>query len=218
MKQEALHSSLHSRLANSIRDTVATAKAGERIASVREVAAQYKVSVNTARMALMLLQHEGLITLRQGSGIYVNAPPPVKADQHIAILVEMDILRPGTSPYFLGIVNRLRHVLEERDMDYRLHIGHAFESEHSRGDPTTRGFFTDVPNNHVSGVLAVATLPNDKLGNPLKTQGIPSVGMDNPYGFFDATVCLDYRGMTQLGAETLIKMGCKRPAIIGWGC
>ncbi len=221
MKKNSLHSSLHGRLVDKIRRAVEKSQPGDRVLSVRELAAKYEVSVNTARMALVVLQHEGLISLKHGSGGYVNpapvAPVPAASDRHIAILVELDILQPGTSPFFLKIVNRLRKVFRGRKLDYRLHIGHACEPEDSFGAMTSNGFFNDLANHHVSGVVAVATLPKIQLLQPLREQGVPIVGMNNRWDVCDASVNLDYAGMLKLGAETLIQQGCRKLAMVGWG-
>ncbi len=175
----------------------------------------YGASLVTVRNALLLLASEGWIDVRHGSGCYVSRQ--FGTDRHVAILVELDILKPGTSPYFLTIVNRLRRIFSQGGQPYRLHIGFASEAQDAYGDPTCHGFLEDVEDGHVSGVVAVATLPRTKLVEPLLERNIPTVGMDFPGRTFKAAVCLDYRGMHCLGAQTLIQQGCRRLAMVGGG-
>lgn len=129
---------------------------------MRAIARRYGVSLVTAREALILLEKEGWLDVRHGSGCYITREH--KPDRHIAILSELDILRPGISPYFPRIVNRLRGVFRSRNLPFRIHIGFAAGPEDSKGDPTDQGFFDDIENDHVSGVVAVATLPKNKRG------------------------------------------------------
>lgn len=215
MVSRDLHAALHERVADQVLRDFKGLPRGAKLDSMRALAGRYDVSLVTVREALLLLEGSGWLELRHGSGCYVARPLPV--DRHTAILVELDILRTNTSPFFLRIVNRLRRMLSDRGQPFRLHIGFATELEHGRGDPTCHGFMEDLENDHVSGVLAVATLPKQQFIMPLRKQGIPIIGMDFPRSGFDATVCLDYGGMLRLGAETLIAQGCRRLAMAGGG-
>jgi DNA-binding LacI/PurR family transcriptional regulator len=179
---------------------------------MRALAKRYKVGLVTVREALLFLEREGWVTLRHGSGTYVARVQAT--DRHVAILVELDILKPGTSPYFLRIVNRLRHYFSERQIPYRIHIGFANGSHKVTGDPTCYGFMDDLENDHVSGVIAVATLPDKRWAEPTKQRNIPIVGMDLQH-VFDAVVCMDYSEMLRLGADALIEQGCRKLAFIG---
>lgn len=213
MKSRDIHATLHERVAREILKDFKGLPVGAKLDSMRGLAGRYGVSLVTVREALLLLEEQGWVELRHGSGCYVGRQQT--PDRHIAILVEMDILRPGTSPFFLHIVNRLRRIFSDRKQPFRLHIGFATEPKDAYGDPTCHGFLEDLEDDHVSGVVAVATLPRPKLLTPLKERRIPLVGMDFSGG--EATVCLDYSGMLRLGAETLLAQGCRRLAMVGGG-
>jgi DNA-binding LacI/PurR family transcriptional regulator len=210
-KARDLHSTLHERVARQVLHDSRDLPLAAKLDPMRALAVRYAVSLVTIREALLLLEQEGWLELKHGKGCYVRRSQT--PDRHIAILVELDILRPGTSPFFLSIVNRLRWIFSHRQQSFRLHIGHATEPEHAFGDPTCHGFLDDVENDHVSGVVAVATLPRLKLVTPLRKRNIPSVGMD--INGFDGTVSLDYRQMLREGAGILIRQGCRRLAMVG---
>lgn len=210
-KARDIHSVLHERVARQVLHDSRDLPLASKLEPMRALVVRYAVSLVTIREALLLLEREGWLELQHGKGCYVRRSQT--PDRHIAILVELDILRPGTSPYFLAIVNRLRWLFSQRQQSFRLHIGHATEPEHAYGDPTCHGFLDDVENDHVSGVVAVATLPRHKFLAQLKKRNIPSVGMD--LNGFDGTVSLDYRQMVCNGVETLIRQGCRRLAMVG---
>ncbi|MFG2898118.1 GntR family transcriptional regulator [Streptomyces zaomyceticus] len=68
--------SLRHAIADDLRTQIATGhlKAGERLPSEPQLAAQYKVSTATLRLALALLQAEGLIEKVHGKGNFVRPP------------------------------------------------------------------------------------------------------------------------------------------------
>lgn len=210
---EDIHSALHERVARQVLHDSRGLPPAAQLEPMRALALRYAVSLVTIREALLLLEREGWLELKHGKGCYIRRS--LTPDRHVAILVELDILRPGTSLYFLTIVNRLRRHFSGCRQPFRLHIGYATESEHAFGDPTCHGFIEDVEDDHVSGVVAVATLPRKKFMEPLKKRAIPCVGMD--FEAFDGTVSLDYREMLRVGAETLIHQGCRRLAMVGGG-
>lgn len=61
------------RIAQDIRDKIATGRysPGDKLPSLRELIAQYGVSAEPVRSALLILQAEGLLEGHQGKGVYV---------------------------------------------------------------------------------------------------------------------------------------------------
>jgi DNA-binding transcriptional regulator YhcF (GntR family) len=55
------------------RISTGTLKAGDKLPSVRELAAEAGVNVNTARAVYARLEHEGLIRSEQGRGTFVTS-------------------------------------------------------------------------------------------------------------------------------------------------
>ena len=214
MARSEVHALRHERLAERIRGDLGRSKPGDRIEPVRAMAKRYGVSITTLRSALRLLHKEGLVTLRQGCGSRVKQPPR-SDDRHIAILTDLNILSPSVSPFFSAIVNRLRHILIHKGQSSRLYVGTATMTPQLHG-LTCQDFLEDMPKDCFSGVAAVATEPHPSWVAPLKQRGVPIVGMDGPPGAYDAFVSLDVDGMLQLGAEMLIRQGCRKLAMVGW--
>ncbi|WP_368051239.1 winged helix-turn-helix domain-containing protein [Micromonospora sp. C28SCA-DRY-2] len=65
------------RIAQDIRDKISSGEyaPGDKLPSLREMIAQYGVSAEPVRSALLILQAEGLIEGHQGKGTYVTPRP-----------------------------------------------------------------------------------------------------------------------------------------------
>lgn len=66
------------RIAQDIRDKITSGeyRLGDKLPSLRELTAQYGVSAEPVRSALLILQAEGLLEGQQGRGVYVTAGSP----------------------------------------------------------------------------------------------------------------------------------------------
>jgi GntR family transcriptional regulator len=79
MSPEA-HSGVAGRIAEDLRVAISEGRygPGAKLPPVRDLAAQYRVSRNTAAKAITQLRNEGMITTRYGSGAYVREGHPVR--------------------------------------------------------------------------------------------------------------------------------------------
>lgn len=66
---------LGAQLARSLRDWIAGAEPGARLPSVRDLAAEAGVNVNTVRAVYQRLENEGLLSSEQGRGTFVAGHP-----------------------------------------------------------------------------------------------------------------------------------------------
>jgi hypothetical protein len=205
---------MHDRVAAAIRKDLGSLKPGQRLDSMRNLASHYQVSLNTIRMALVLLQQEGQIELRHGSGCYRKVPDG--QDRHVAILVELDVFLPGVSHFFGFAIQKLRSFFEAASIPSRLYVGHV-AGDTPVQDLTCIDFLQDVQRRSICGVAAIATVPFWKWTDSLRRQGVPIVGMGGPCNQFDAVVDTDLAGGTRTAIRLLAEAGRHRPALLGWG-
>ncbi len=85
---------------------------GERLPVEADLAVELKVAVGTLRKALALLEDEGLLERRQGSGTYVKKPPKEAAYQ----LFRLELLSGGGTPHAdtLNVSREKNHEVAEQ--------------------------------------------------------------------------------------------------------
>ncbi|MEI7437160.1 MAG: GntR family transcriptional regulator, partial [bacterium] len=216
MNKKAIHTRRHERLADELRSTVKAAQPGERIDSMEVIAARYDVSINTARMALVLLQHEGWVRLRHGSGCYVSRPESPVKGRSIAILSEYNLLLSPRSSVFSHIMNELRLFLDTKGHSSRLYIGHTVLQGMQSATFTCSDFLEDLALDRVSGVAALATLPIYSWTEEVRTKGIPIVATGPWNERFSGVVDLDCVSAIRDAILGFFETGRRRPAFIGW--
>lgn len=161
------------------------------------------------REALVVLVQEGLIERRHGSGTYRTD----RTHQHaIGVLMDLDISHPGTSPYFLRVMQQVRGFLEKAGYQVKLYTG--------RQDPTTlpgeltcHEFIEDVQANQVGGVVAVSAIPHPSWTDLLNQRGIPIVGLGNKYEY---RVLEDMAHFTREAVALMVKHDRRKIALMGW--
>ncbi len=190
---------------------------GVRLPPVRELAARLDASVNTVRGVLLVLEREGLLHVRRGSGVYAAATPA--AARRLAILCEYDLFHPGVSPFFLSLVGRLRRWGRERGLATQLYVGTCSAFEHAE-DVTAPGFVEDAEAGRLVGVFSLSTILSDERVARLQARGLPVVA--NAEGprlsrLGCGIVRVDTAAMVAAGVRALAAAGRRRIGLLGWG-
>jgi DNA-binding LacI/PurR family transcriptional regulator len=181
------------------------------------IAARYDVSVNTARMALVVLQHEGWVRLRHGSGCYVSRPEATNPQPHIAILSEYNVLRsPRGAAFYPHVMDELRLFLKAKGQSSRLYIGHVLSGQPPSDAATCSEFLEDLAFNRISGIAALASVPLFSWTEEAKSRRIPIVGMNGLHFRFNGAVDPDFSAAIHDSIVRLVGCGRCRPALIGW--
>jgi DNA-binding LacI/PurR family transcriptional regulator len=221
MSLQGIHAHRHERLADELRKVFQESKPGSRVDSMEAIAAQYDVSVNTARMALILLQHEGWVRVRHGSGSYVSRPKS-EPRRHIAILSEYNLLlSPRGAAFYHRVMHELRLFLKSKGQSSRLYIGHVMSERPPPDTLTCTEFLEDLALDRIGGIAALATLPFFSWTEQAKAKRIPIVGMHGWHFRFNGAVDPDFAGAIHDAVLSLVGHGRRRPAFIGWderGC
>ena len=112
---------LYQQIVNQIKQKIAVGEwmAGEEIPSIRQLAADLRVSVITVKRAYLEMEHAGLIVTQHGKGSFVAAdvvPGPDIFEQEVVGHLE-EAARLGTTMGMSEreIVSRLRKALDETD-------------------------------------------------------------------------------------------------------
>ncbi|MCG3148724.1 MAG: hypothetical protein PCFJNLEI_02169 [Verrucomicrobiae bacterium] len=205
---------LHEQMVKVLRSEVLSRfQAGDCLPTLSELAEQYDVSTSSIRSALLTLAHEGLVTLRHGSGCYVTAPvSPVTAC--IGIFTDLDLFGPLAYPFQHRVIGLLRSTLRESGYEVRVYCG----EEQWRQNPVEAPypeFVADVQAGRLAGVVA---LPYSLLGqwlDVLRERELPVVHLD--YTRRPGTVNLDYAALVRQGVAWLWEQGCRRLALTGYG-
>jgi DNA-binding LacI/PurR family transcriptional regulator len=209
--------SAHERLADELRDGFKAVAPGDRVDSMATLAARHDVSVNTVRMAMVLLQREGWVRLRHGSGCYVSRPEPTPSQRHVAILSEYNLLlSPRGAAFYPHVMNELRLFLKAKGQSSRLYIGHVTTERPPPDTATCSEFLEDLALDRISGIAALATLPLFAWTDQARSKGIPIVGTGEDHYRFDGVVDPGFAGAIRGSLARLVAAGRRRPAFIGW--
>lgn len=183
---------------------------GDRLPPELALAEAYGVSLVTIREAVLMLMQEGLLERRHGSGIYALAPP---RQREIALYTEMDLFDAHVSPFYLRVFQHVRACLAEKQEAFRLYIGTTTSGSAPTTVPTCEEFLEDVDSDRVSGLLAVATLPQARWFEPLQARGVPMVGSGPE---FRPALDSDYDAWLDKAAAQMAAAGRRRVALFAW--
>lgn len=144
---------------------------GQRMETEERLAKQFKVSLGTLRSGMEILEGEGLIVRRQGSGTYVSA----SVDRPIAILVDQDISSWNFSYLYRRIITSLTRCFNDKAVPHRFYLG-TREIYDAVGPLTCRSFMHDLQHNRFAGVVNVATPALPGWAKEVHRREIPLVG------------------------------------------
>lgn len=186
-------------------------RAGEKLDCIASLSEQLKVSTNTVRAALTILQNEGLVELRHGSGTYVRQAPT--SGKHVALIAEIDLLYPATSFFFKEMFRQLRAFLLSAGHEVRIYSGTSIPgSEEPYSILAGRHLVADL--DRVSAVAAFLMMPDEPWIEPVRARGIPIVSNVPGLG---ASVTSDRTDMIRQAVQALAQSGRRRIGLINWG-
>lgn len=168
----------------------------------------YRVSRQTVRQALSLLEQEGLIEKRQGSGSYINDYARIARARTRRVAV----VTTYVSEYiFPGILRSMQDILQGNNCSVEL-----FDT---RNDVSReRSILETISSSNFDGILIEGTKtaipnPNIDLYTKLKQKEVPMVFFNGKYPDFDCPFVLDdnYRGGYML-VDYLYNLGHRKIA------
>lgn len=199
---------LAQRVAEQIRELmIKPGRPGGRLPPVRQLAAELGVCVRTVLAAQGMLARQGMLEIRQGSGVYVARPAGPRG---VGIYTEFNILQPRTSSFHSLAPHFLREFLEKHGVQADVYIGKSRPGDRDDG-PSNARFRADVENGRLEGV-AILNAPSSSGWARWATElALPAVGIHTPY-----QVSIGYGDICVQAVRRLAVQGSRRIAMLTW--
>lgn len=198
----------YSILANTIRNRILSGefRMGDRLASENELSAQFGFSRQTVRQALGILEQEGFVVRRRGSGTYIAKGTPSSQKSRT-----IGVITTYITDYIFPVITRgIEEVLSSHG--YHLHLGVT-----KNRVETERQLLQSMLENGVDGLIVEGTKtalpnPNIALYQKLESMGIPCVFFNGYYRELPGCVYVvtNDRLCGDHASALLLNAGCRR--------
>ncbi len=196
------------------REIMAHYKPGQIMPPIMEMAKGFGVSYQTVRESLSVLETQGLVERRSGSGTYVC---DWNAGRHVAVWCERDIFDPHASYFYRYVPRQLVRFFQAQGFSAKLYVGDVSHAEPPRADLTCTEFAQALDSHQIRGVLALDEPTGSGWLELLRGKDIPVVRsreINEPSGSC-CPLIYDPR-KSQMGAEYLLRHGRRRIALMQW--
>lgn len=186
---------------------------GDRIESEHQLCTQFQVSRQTVRHAISLLENDGVVERRRGSGTYIKTAVNVQDKEEKTMQVA--VMTTFVQEYiFSSIIQEVEHALSRS--------GYGMQLSFTNNSVEKERFILKniLEKNMVDGLIAETTksgLPNPNLDiyKKIMNKGIPVIFINSHYPELDAPyVSLDDKMAGKVATQHLIKCGHRNIAAI----
>lgn len=188
-------------------------KPGDRVESEHQLCSQFQVSRQTVRHAISVLENEGLVERRRGSGTYIKSSVNIQDKEKKTMQVA--VMTTFVQEYiFSAIIQEIEHELSRS--------GYGMQVSFTNNSVEKERFILKniLEKNMVDGLIAETTksgLPNPNLDiyKKIMSKGIPVIFINSYYPGLDAPyVCLNDKMAGKMITNHLIKSGHRKIAAI----
>lgn len=188
-------------------------KPGDRVESEHQLCSQFQVSRQTVRHAIAVLEHEGVVERRRGSGTYVKATVNVQDKEKKTMQVA--VMTTFVQEYiFAAIIQEIENELSR--------AGYGMQISFTNNSIEKERFILKniLEKNMVDGLIAETTksgLPNPNLDiyKKIMSKGIPVIFINSHYSGLDAPyVSLNDKKAGKMVTNHLIRCGHRDIAAI----
>lgn len=181
---------------------------GQRLETTAGLAERFQVSKLTISQALVVLNKEGLIESRKGSGVYVKQR---EDRRHVGILMDHDISDPRLSFFYARVSQQLREFFRKHGYRCRLYAGRTSAAEATKTLSCTE-FVEAAQANQLCGAAVVLGVKHAEWIKPALLNKVPVVGPHE----YEYCVGSDGLEMVRQGTDRLIKEGRRKIAFMAW--
>lgn len=183
-----------------------TIKAGDRIESEYQLCSRFSVSRQTVRHAISVLENEGIVERRRGSGTYIKSSVNIEEKEHKTMQVA--VMTTYVQEYiFSSIIEEIERELSR--------AGYGMQISFTNNTIEKERFILKniLEKNMVDGLIAETTksgLPNPNLDiyRKIMQKGIPVIFINSHYKELDAPhVSLNDKMAGKMVTEHLIRCG-----------
>jgi DNA-binding LacI/PurR family transcriptional regulator len=212
-KQET--KSLYSEVSRTLRQKIfsALSQGGDlKLPTFRALARDLGVSSTTIRQSLKMLTDEGIISTRQGSGIYVSDELR-QGRRTLAVVYRAASEANIRSPWHGRLLQEVNQYIEDRGWIVRNYT--LYHGTEKRDERVMEQLITDARNGKFVGLISFAEFDKLKEGFRDLLHRLKIKYVTNDY--FDQTnaVIPDYFDLGRLGAEYLYKCGVRKMGLLG---
>ena len=175
-----------------------------KLPTVRQLCKTMGVSIATLDAALGELEKQGIISRRQGSGIYASS---LARTRRVGLVIGYDLFNEDISMFGRLLFRGLQAEARQHDHLLAYYIDDPLHDQDEHG---LSQLALDLQSERVEGLMLVAISP----------ERIPEVrAFELPCVFFTAhaqytpRVCLDEAAQVNLGVPALLEQGCRRIAL-----
>jgi DNA-binding LacI/PurR family transcriptional regulator len=179
---------------------------GCKLPTVRKMCAMLGVTSTTLQRSLRELETKGVITRRQGSGVYVS---PDIGQKTIGLVFGRNVLSPGVSPNYLELLNQCTLRAADKGERFSFYIDIENVSPRLQGTPIHRDLAEAITQGKLAGLL-VACTRGPSWEKWLRNQGVPMIR----YGHL-ADVHPDGQTMARMAVDALAGAGCRSLGYMG---
>jgi DNA-binding LacI/PurR family transcriptional regulator len=219
LKSSVIHrTSLAKQITEILRQEIrANMQLGQSLPPIMEMAKSFGVSYQTVREALSVLEAEGVVDRRSGSGTYVCTPGQGRPVQHVAVWCERDIFDPHASYFYRYVPRQLVRYFQQQGFAAKLYIGEVSHSEPPRAELTCTEFAQAVEQHQICGVVAMDEPTGSQWLASLYEQNIPLVRSREKNGQSKSPCVLSNKTLKgRMGAEYLLSHGRRKIALMQW--
>jgi DNA-binding LacI/PurR family transcriptional regulator len=179
-------------------------KGAGRLPHLHELAAKYRVGLNTVRSAMDRLRDQKLIRSVRGKGSFILPSRRVGREIHL--------IASSTNLYITMCISVLLKVLKDQDLKPNLVIS---------ADPMTDWETIRENSPEGRGIILLSAYQRTCVERLVQTSGLPVVQIaDLDETYFGPAICdtvvMDIRASAYLATETLIRQGHRKIGLVGW--